>query len=163
MPRGKFYRFGAYHARNPHRRVGLLQRQYPRIHNPKMIVFTFPGERPWRCPGFDNQIVGLGEPFSVEHRVGIRGHTFLSDAAHKPADNPQTTRPPEIISIIAISSATRTGLSWIGSTFPRNTIFPCLVSLARTAPMTLTEGIKLRGLLWCSLIITPSKPDSEQC
>ena len=78
----------------------------------------------------------------------------------RPRTKPQTTRPPERMSIIATSSATRSGLSWIGSTLPRKTIRPFRVVRARTAPITLTDGIMLRGLLWCSLIMTPSKPVS---
>jgi hypothetical protein len=64
------------------------------------------------------------------------------------------------MSIMATSSATRRGLSWMGSTLPRKTMRPFRVVRARTAPMTLTDGIMLSGLLWCSLIMTPSKPVS---
>jgi hypothetical protein len=62
---------------------------------------------------------------------------------------------------MATSSATRSGLSWMGSTLPRKTILPFRLRCATEAPMTLTDGIMLSGLLWCSLIMTPSKPVSE--
>jgi hypothetical protein len=48
----------------------------------------------------------------------------------------------------------------MGSTLPSWMMRPRRVILARMAPMTLMEGIMLSGLLWCSLIMTPSKPIS---
>ena len=39
---------------------------------------------------------------------------------------------------------------------------PLRVVRARMEPMTLTDGIMQSGLLWCSLIITPSNPTSVQ-
>ena len=64
-----------------------------------------------------------------------------------PRTNPHTTRPPDRMSIIATSSATRSGLSWMGSTLPRKTILPCLVREASTDPITFTDGIMHSGLL----------------
>ena len=43
-----------------------------------------------------------------------------------PRTKPEMMRPPEIRSSIAISSATRTGLSWIGSGLPISAIVPLM-------------------------------------
>ena len=63
---------------------------------------------------------------------------------------------------MAISSAMRSGFSWMGNTLPKKAILPFLVVRASTDPITFTDGIMHNGLLWCSLIMTPSKPDSVQ-
>src|SRR5205807_10649092 len=52
-----------------------------------------------------------------------------------PRTKPEMIRPPEIRSSIAISSATRTGLSWIGSGLPISAIVPLMRWLITAAEM----------------------------
>jgi hypothetical protein len=70
-------------------------------------------------------------------------------------------RPPEMTSAMAISSARRTGLSLVGSILPSSKILARLVTRPNTAAERLTATSMHDGVLWCSLIIKPSKPTSS--
>src|SRR5438270_10841665 len=78
-----------------------------------------------------------------------------------PRTKPEMMRPPEIRSSIAISSATRTGLSCIGSGLPISAIVPLIRWLITAAEM-LTLSCIDSTLLWCSLHTDPSKPMIER-
>ena len=54
-----------------------------------------------------------------------------------------------------------TGLSWIGRMLPIRRIFARFVVRARIAADMLIETSLHDGVLWCSLTITPSKPNSS--
>ena len=131
-----------------------MQGYNPRIHRPEVVVLALPAERAGRSPGFHNQVMRFVETLPVVNRVGVGGPTLLAKAPDKPANHPAAGDAVNHGDFFGHAQ----GFSWMGSTLPRNTIFPCLVILDSTAPMTLTEGIIHKGLLWCSLIITPSKP-----
>ena len=80
-----------------------------------------------------------------------------------PRTKPEMMRPPEITSSRAISSARRTGLSDVGSMLPSIRILARLVMRARMPPVMFTSTSMHDGVLWCSLIISPSKPISSAC
>ena len=65
------------------------------------------------------------------------------------------------MSIIASSSASRTGLSASGSGLPSSTIFTRLVMAARIDAKTLHLACMQNGALWCSFSMMPSKPTSS--
>ena len=65
------------------------------------------------------------------------------------------------MSIIASSSASRTGLSASGSGLPSSTIFTRLVVAARIDAKTLHLACMQNGALWCSFSMMPSKPTSS--
>ena len=65
------------------------------------------------------------------------------------------------MSIIASSSASRTGLSARGSGLPSSTIFTRLVMAARIDANTLHLACMQNGALWCSFSMMPSKPTSS--
>ena len=73
-----------------------------------------------------------------------------------PRTIPEMTRPPEITSIIAISSASRTGFSWMGRMLPSSRILAFCVVRASTAAVRLHEAFMHDGVLWCSLTMMPS-------
>ena len=104
----------------------------PGVDHPVVVVPALPAEGARGRPGFDNQVVRLVKTLPVVHRIGIGGDAFLADTAHKATDHP----PPDKMSIMAISSATRSGLSWMGSTLPRKTMRPFCVILARMEPIS---------------------------
>jgi hypothetical protein len=65
------------------------------------------------------------------------------------------------MSIIAISSATRTGGLYSATELPSTTIAARLVRLASTEAIRLGEGMRPYPLLWCSLTQIASKPHSS--
>ena len=65
------------------------------------------------------------------------------------------------MSIIANSSASRTGFSASGSGLPSMTIFTFLVTAARIAAKMLAFACMQNGALWCSFSMMPSKPSSS--
>src|SRR5262249_578482 len=68
-----------------------------------------------------------------------------------PRTNPESTRPPDIRSSIAISSATRSGLPRMPIALPSTMIRACSVRRASAAAMMFGEGIRPYALWWCSL------------
>ena len=58
-----------------------------------------------------------------------------------PSGSPAISRPPEMQSSIAISSATRVGGSYRATALPITQIAPCLVPRARTEAIRLGDGI----------------------
>jgi hypothetical protein len=75
-----------------------------------------------------------------------------------PRTNPESTRPPEMRSAMAICSAIRTGLSSIGRMLPSSSSLARRVMRARIAAVMLAPTFTHEGVEWCSLIIKPSKP-----
>jgi hypothetical protein len=65
------------------------------------------------------------------------------------------------MSIIASSSASRTGLSESGSGLPSSTIFTRFVAAARIDAKMLHFACMQNGALWCSFSMIPSKPTSS--
>jgi hypothetical protein len=65
------------------------------------------------------------------------------------------------MSIIAVSSASWTGLSQTGSGLPSWRILTRSVVAAMKADMMLMRADMQKGALWCSLVITASKPASS--
>ena len=80
------------------------------------------------------------------------------DSTPTPRTKPESTRPPEIRSAMAICSAIRTGLSSIGRMLPRIRSLARLVVRPSTAAVMLAPTFTHEGVEWCSLIISPSKP-----
>jgi hypothetical protein len=74
-----------------------------------------------------------------------------------PRAKPEMTRPREMQSAIASSSAMRSGL-WIGRRLPRIRNLSLLVRCAPTAAIMFGEFIMPCGVVWCSFKPTPSKP-----
>ena len=111
-------RLGAQDARNPDARVGLLERRRPGVDHAVLIVGALPAERPRLGPGLDDQVVRLFEALAVEGRVDAGGELLLAAAADEAGDQ----RPFEIMSIMASSSARRTGFSASGSGLPSMTM-----------------------------------------
>jgi hypothetical protein len=62
------------------------------------------------------------------------------------------------MSIMASSSASRTGLSVRGSGLPSSTIFTRRVVAARIEANTLHLACMQNGALWCSFSMMPSNP-----
>jgi hypothetical protein len=62
-------------------------------------------------------------------------------SALMPRTKPEMTRPPEATSSMAISSATRSGLSRSGNPLPRIAIFARVVRRTSMAAITLGLGI----------------------
>src|SRR5712691_8199156 len=83
MPGSLYYRLHTRDTRDPDARVGLLQRQGPRVDDTKLIVVPLPPERPWLRPELDDEIVGLLEPLPVVGRIHVIGELFRTPAAHK--------------------------------------------------------------------------------
>ena len=65
------------------------------------------------------------------------------------------------MSIIASSSARRTGLSASGSGLPRRTSFTRVVAAARIDAKMLHFACMQNGALWCSFSMIPSKPTAS--
>ncbi len=63
-----------------------------------------------------------------------------------PRMKPGTSRPPEIMSIIASSSASRSGLPTIGVGLPSNTILTRLVAFASTDASTFITAPIQKGV-----------------
>jgi hypothetical protein len=59
-----------------------------------------------------------------------------------PTGNPATTRPPDITSSMAISSATRMGGLYSATELPMITSFACLVRRVSAATIRFGEGIR---------------------
>ncbi len=72
---------------------------------------------------------------------------MASDSTPPPRTKPDTSRPFEIMSIIASSSASRTGFSAIGSGLPSKTIFTRLVIAASIDAMMLHLACMQNGAL----------------
>src|SRR5713226_8445828 len=147
----------AEHARDPDPRVRLLQRHRPRVHHAMLVVRALPPERPGLRPRLDDQLVRLLEALAVERGVDAGGELLLAAAPHEP----DTRRPRETMSIIASSSASRTGFSASGSGFPSSTIFTRFVVAARIDAKMLHLACMQNGALWCSFSMMPSKPTAS--
>ena len=65
------------------------------------------------------------------------------------------------MSIIASSSARRTGFSASGRGLPSSTIFTRFVIAARIEAKTLHLACMQNGALWCSFSMMPSNPTSS--
>ena len=78
-----------------------------------------------------------------------------------PRTNPETSRPFDIRSIMASSSAMRTGSSDRGSGLPSMTSLTRSVTAASAAPMMFALVDMENGALWCSLSMIPSTPISS--
>jgi hypothetical protein len=78
-----------------------------------------------------------------------------------PRTTPEISRPREMQSIIASSSARRSGFSTIGSGAPSIRICTFRVIFASTAPVIVMDACMQNGAVWCSLIMMPSKPFSS--
>ncbi len=77
-----------------------------------------------------------------------------------PRSMPAITRPPDIESSMANSSATRTGLS-MGMSAPRSAILARLTVWVRAPASTIGLGVMQKGEKWCSATVTQSKPASS--
>ena len=95
----------ARHTGDPDRRVGLLLGQHPGVHKPVVVVLPLVAERAGSRPGLDYEVMGLIEQLTVEGGVGVVEQRSLPE----PRTQPGTSRPPEIMSISASSSANRKG------------------------------------------------------
>jgi hypothetical protein len=78
----------AEHARDPHPRVRLLQRDRPRVHHPVLVVRAFPPERSRLRPRLDDEVVRLLEALPVVGGIDAGGELFLPAAAHEAGDQP---------------------------------------------------------------------------
>src|SRR6266851_1592486 len=78
--------FGAEHARNPRRGMGLLIRQCPRIHVTimKMLALVTPWAGP--RPGLHDKVVRLVEHLAVVSRIGVVEKLLRARAAHPSGD-----------------------------------------------------------------------------
>src|SRR5437879_11479902 len=79
-----------------------------------------------------------------------------------PRTKPESTRPPEIRSDIAICSASRTGFSSIGRMFPSRRILARRVVRARIAADMLTPTFTHDGVEWCSLTMRRSEEHTSE-
>src|SRR3974377_2227838 len=75
-----------------------------------------------------------------------------------PTGKPAISRPPEITSIIANSSATRVGGVYSASELPITQTAVSLVRRGSDEAIRLGDGINPYPLEWCSLTHTASKP-----
>src|SRR5262249_39911098 len=73
-------------AGDPHPRIGLLQRQRPRVHHAVLIVRALEAERAGQGPCLDDQIMRLLEALAVEGGVHAGRQLLLPPAAHKAGD-----------------------------------------------------------------------------
>ena len=103
-----------------------MPRQLKWVDHPKVVMFAFPAKWPRRRPGLENEVVGLLEALAVMHRVDVGGPGM---------------------SISANSSASRTGLSKIGSGLPSSTILARCVVLARIAASRFMAAPRQVGVL----------------
>ena len=96
-------------------------------------------------------------------RSQLNGGCELCETLSRPVPRtqPVTSRPREIMSISASSSARKSGSSQIGRMLPSSTIFTFFVMRARIAASTFITEPMQNGVEWCSLSITPSKPISS--
>src|ERR1700689_749772 len=78
--------FGTEDARNPHRRLGLLIRQRPRIHVAIMKVLALVGPRTGPGPGLYDEIMHLVEHLAVVRRIGVVEELFGASAANPSGD-----------------------------------------------------------------------------
>ena len=78
-----------------------------------------------------------------------------------PRTQPVTSRPFEMVSIMASSSASQRGSSQMGRMLPMRTIFARFVMRARMEASTLQALPMQKGVLWCSFRASASKPISS--
>ncbi len=77
-----------------------------------------------------------------------------------PRSMPATTRPPDMASSMANSSATRTGFR-IGMSAPSSAILARFTAWVRAPASTIGLGVMQKGAKWCSATVTQSKPTSS--
>ena len=77
-----------------------------------------------------------------------------------PRSMPATTRPPDMASIMANSSATRIGLR-IGMSAPSRAILARFTTWVRAPASTIGLGVMQKGEKWCSATVTQSNPTSS--
>ena len=109
-------------------------------------VLALPAEGAGRGPSPDELVVAFLEPFPVFHGIDVGGK--VSTPVHRTI--PELTRPPEMTSIMAISSASPTGFSWMGRRWPSNRILAFWVVRASTAAVRLHEGVHARE---CAVVL----------
>ena len=81
-------RLGAGDPRHPDGWMGLLKRQYPRVHHTVLEVLALPAERAWGGPRLYYQVVGLVEALPVVGGVDVDRHALGAHASHEPAHHP---------------------------------------------------------------------------
>src|SRR5215831_7586134 len=86
LARGPDDRLLAQHARNPHARVRLLQRDRPRIYHPVLVVRALPAEGARLRPRADDQVVRFLEALAVEGGVDAGRELLLAAPAHEARD-----------------------------------------------------------------------------
>ena len=136
-PGAEGHRLGAQTARHPDRRMRRLKRPGPDVDVAQGVVRPLVRERAVLGPGPHDQLDGFVEPPARLRRgdvvvVGLRA------ATHGEA---RDQRPPLIESIIAYSSATRSGFRCSGNRLPKTTSFARSVRWVSAAAITLGEGI----------------------
>ena len=128
-------------ARNPDRRMRLLDRPRPQVDHAELIMLAVPGENLPRRPRLDDQRQRLAEALALLDR-----HDAVEIVASvgSPVGNPATSRPPLMQSSMAYSSAMRVGGVVDGKVEPSwmMAMFWPLVAFASTAPMRLGLAMK---------------------
>src|SRR6516162_5114152 len=123
-------------ARDPDRRVGLLDRARPEIDHRQLVMFAVPRKDLARLPRFQYQLQRL----AIALALLDRDHPLkIVASVGNPVGKPATRRPPLMQSISAYSSATRVGGLVEGSVEPIWTIATLspFVSFANTEPIRL--------------------------
>ena len=91
---------------------GFCSGSDPRVDHAVLEVLALPAERPGPRPGGDDAVVRFLEALAVVGRIDVVGQR---SRRRRRARSPRSSRPREMQSIIASSSASRSGLSTIGS------------------------------------------------
>ena len=72
---------------DPYWWMGFLYGYYPGVHDPEVVMFTFPAKWAGGGPGFDDEVVTFFKPLPVGYRVRVVGPAFHSDAPDETGDD----------------------------------------------------------------------------